>query len=302
MKINIFLNNRLSGKSDIENLEQLPFKYIRKILDAHKDGYQYILRGEPALYPFLYEALDLLEGKDYILCTNGFNAQALVNYKGHIPYLSINYNGFLNDTIQKAHLTNNIMILLDKFAYDNTTKTRLQYIISRINVPWIIADSEIMIKLYSIYSNMKKPYFILDQQTEVLGNDKFAWAPIGKESISMLSHKGLLSEANLNYLLAWANKNRTRCTAMANELVMIWDATFRTCMSLRFDEYIANLEDSTLDQVIENTKELRNNCIKCPSQTQCWLAYHFKDNIRNNVENVNSEYSVAMIEGVNNAE
>jgi radical SAM protein with 4Fe4S-binding SPASM domain len=301
MKINLFLNNRLSGKSDVENLKQIPFKYVKKILEDHKDGYQYILRGEPALYPFLYETLDLLEGKDYILCTNGYNAEALVNYSGHIPYLSIAYNGFLNDFIQEAHLTNNILILLDKFAWDENTKTRLQYIISRFNMPWLVPDSEIMVKLYDIYPNMKKPYFILDQQTTSLENTEFTWTPIGRDSVNMLSHKGLLSEANLNYLLAWLHKDRAKCTSIANEMVITWDGIFRTCMSLRFEDNLGNLEDSTLDQVIESSKEIRIACKDCPFQTYCWLAYHFKDNVRNDVENT-TEYSVVTEEGVESVE
>jgi MoaA/NifB/PqqE/SkfB family radical SAM enzyme len=278
LKINIFLNNFLGHQNTQEALINIPLKNVQKIISSN--DHQYILRGEPTLYPYLYETLDMLQGKNFIVTTSGYEPNVLINYKSKIPYLSLNYNGFLND--QNINLTANIIKLLNRFA-NNTEDviTRISYIISNTNLPWIKVDAEILVKFYDIYRNLKKPYFIIDQQTDIYNQKEFIWIPMGLETIKMLNHKGLLSEKVLNYLMAWIHKIPFNCTSLQNELICDWTGNFRTCMSTRFFEKIGDINNNTLQEIIDDTQEHRRNCINCGYTKSCWLAYHYKDNISN---------------------
>ncbi len=157
--------------------------------------------------------------------------------------------------------------------------TRLCYTITKTNLRWIKADAEIMVNFYAEYPNLKKPYFVIYQQTEIYNQEVFTWVGIGKETVKMLNHKSLLSNKNLAFLNAWLDKVDYDCYSPQSEMVMAWDGTLRMCQSMRFGEEIGNIEDEPLDEIIESTIDMRNDCLKCAYRTQCWLSFHFKDNI-----------------------
>jgi len=280
LKLNIFLNNHFPNynKKPINDIKHINLKHVKRALKL--DNCQYILRGEPTLYPYLYEVLDALQGKDFILTTSGFNPEILINYKGKIPYLVLNFDGFLNDKLRNSLLTNNILKLLDHFgnrSYD--TITRICYTISKMNLPWLKVDAEILIKFYELYPNLKKPYFVIYQQAEMYNQDIFTWVGMGMESVKLLNHKGLLSEKNLAYMNAWLKKEDYICSSPQDELVISYDGKFKTCMSMRFIEEIGDIETMPLNDIISSTKELRKNCEQCHYRQYCWLAFHYKDNI-----------------------
>lgn len=283
MKVDIYLNNILPRYNrspvDPSSAEHISLKHVKRLLKSNED-HLFILRGEPTLYPYLYELLDALQGKQFIVITSGFEPEKLIRYPKKIPYLVLNYDGFLNDKIRNnPSLTRNTLKLLDHFGNNMNMTTRIQYTISKHNLGWMKADAEIIIKMYDQYPNLKKPYFVVYQQTEVYNEEVFTWVGIGKETVSLLNHKGLLSQKNLSYLNAWLNKEEYKCISPQKEMVLSWDGTFRTCQSMRFGEIIANIEDDTFDEIIETTKPMREDCLECAFRQQCWLSFHYKDNI-----------------------
>ena len=282
VKIDIFLNNAFPryGRQPMEDkdIKHADLKHIKRAIKSGE--HQYILRGEPTLYPYLYEVLDALQGKDFILTTSGFNCEVLFNYGGKIPYLVVNYDGFLNDSIRNNFtLTYNIMKLIGFFANKEETTTRICYTISKMNLNWLKPDAEILVKIYELYPNIKKPYFVIYQQTEIYNQEAFAWVGLGLESVKMLNHKGLMSEKNLAYMNAWLMKEDYECVSPQGEMVLAWDGKFRMCMSMRFAEEIGDIEVDSLEEIIESTKDQRAACTTCAYKKNCWLSHHFKDNI-----------------------
>jgi len=254
---------------------------LKHIKRAIKSGeHQYILRGEPTLYPYFYEVLDALQGKDFILTTSGFNYEQIINYPGKIPYLVVNYDGFMNDELRNNFtLTSNIMKLIKYFSNIAETTIRIQYTISKMNLPWLKPDAEILIKMYELFPSIKKPYFVIYQQTEIYNQETFTWVGLGIESVKLLNHKGLLSEKTLAFMNAWLAKEDYNCVSPQGEMVMAWDGTFRMCMSMRFGEEIGNIENDPLEEIIEASKYQREDCLKCAFRTSCWLSHHMKENI-----------------------
>lgn len=281
-KVDIFLNNHFPNYNkkpmDDTSIKHIDLKHFKRAIKSN--DHQYILRGEPTLYPYLYEVLDSLQGKDFILTTSGFNPDVLINYKGKIPYLVLNYDGFLNDKLRNAPLTNNILKLLNHFGNrSNDTITRICYTISKMNLPWLKPDAEILIKFYELYPNLKKPYFVIYQQAEMYNQDVFTWVGMGIESVKLLNHKGLLSEKNLAYMNAWLKKEDYVCSSPQNEMVLSYDGKFKTCMSMRFIEEIGDIETTSFDDIIVATAGHRKGCEQCHYRQYCWLAFHYKDNI-----------------------
>lgn len=282
LKIDIYLNNHFPrynrSPMSSDEIEHASLKHVKRAIKSGE--HQYILRGEPTLYPYLYEVLDALQGKDFILITSGYEPEKLIRYQGKIPYLVVNYDGFTNDKLRNHEgLTRNVLKLLDHFGQRKDMTTRIAYTISKMNLKWLKADSEILINFYALYPNLKKPYFIIYQQTEIYNQETWTWTGLGMESVSMLNHKGLLSEKNLAYLNSWLKKEQYECYSPRNEMVMAWDGTFRMCQSMRFGETIGNIEEDPLQEVIESTEDMRADCKLCPYRQNCWLAHHFKDNI-----------------------
>lgn len=281
MKISIYLNNFLPmynhpqiSKNDVKHLS---LKDAKKATSSNE--HLYILRGEPTIYPYLHELLDHLQGKNFILITEGTDPNVLIHYKKKIPYLSINWDGFQNDRMRSnSNLTNNVMKLLEYFKHKDMT-VRLSYTITKTNLPWINVDAEILQKFYELYPNIKKPYFIIYQQTEIYNQEVFTWVGLGLKTINMLNHKGLLSEKNLAYLNAWINKEDYDCYSPRGEMVLDWNGNFKLCQSMRFGEIIANINDGTIDEIIEGTEDERDNCLKCAFRPHCWLAFTYKSNI-----------------------
>jgi MoaA/NifB/PqqE/SkfB family radical SAM enzyme len=282
-KINIFLNNIFPRYNQTPMSESeyvhASLKHVKRVIKD--DDTQYILRGEPTLYPYLYEVLDALQGKNFVLTTSGYNPDVLFRYKGKIPYLSLNYDGFINDKLRNANLSRNIIRILDFYGQRDDMTTRIQYTISKMNLPWIKADAEILLGMYAEYKNIKKPYFIIYQQTEIFNQEVFTWVGLGPDTVKMLNHKGLLSKKNLAFMNAWMDKVDYDCVAPRDEMVMAWDGTFRMCMSMRFGQNIGNIEEEPIEEIIESTEDMRAECSTCAFRSQCWLAFHFKDNIKN---------------------
>ena len=280
-KISIYLNNYLPkyNRTQLSKNEimHLPLKDAKKA--TLSDKYTYILRGESTIYPYLYELLDHLQGKNFILMTEGTDPGVLIRYKKKIPYISINWDGFLNDRMRfNSSLTNNVIKLLEHFKNKDMT-VRISYTFTKTNLPWINVDADILQKFYELYQNVKKPYFIIYQQTEVYNQEVFTWVGIGLKTISMLSHKGLLSPKNLAFLNAWIHKESYDCYSPRGEMVLSWDGNFKLCQSMRFGEVIANISDGSIEEIIEGTEDERANCVKCAFRENCWLSFHYKDNI-----------------------
>lgn len=285
MKIDIFLNNHFVkyNRSPMEEseLKQASLKHVKRAIKSGE--HTYILRGEPTLYPYLYEVLDALQGKNFILTTSGYQPEKLIRYPGKIPYLVIGYDGFTNDRLRNSEgLTRNVLRLLDHFGTKEEVITRIQYTISKMNLKWLKADAEIIINFYALYPNLKKPYFVIYQQTEIYNQEVFTWVGMGRESVQLLNHKGLLSEKNLAYMNAWLDKKDYDCYSPREEMVMAWDGSFRMCQSMRFGEELGSIEDEPLEEIIESSIDMREDCLKCAYRSQCWLSFHYKDNIANN--------------------
>jgi MoaA/NifB/PqqE/SkfB family radical SAM enzyme len=279
MKIDIYLNDYFTAYyrpcPDKSRLTNISFDVLTKLntLDA-----TFIFRGEPTLNSYLHDILDLYKDKSYILSTDGTNPDPLINYKGKIPYLSIRYDGYMNDTLRRNNkLSYNVMKLLEAFK-NKETILRIEYVISNHNLNWLKLDLDIIRNYLSIYPNMKQPYFVLYQKSDVFTEPNFIWTPLSKEVIDLINTKNLFTQSSLNSLMAWYNKTPYRCTAPQNNIIVWYDGTMRLCQSHRCKEIIGNLLTDDLS-IIEKTLDIRSATGDCPFRDQCWIAYHHKDNI-----------------------
>ena len=279
MKTNIYLNDYLIAynkpKPDISRINHISFDVLTKL--AKLDS-KFIFRGESSVCPYLYETLDLFKDKDYILSTDGTNASTITNYKGKIPYLSIRYDGWMNDTIRRNHeLSYNVKKILDHFKNTDTV-LRFEYVISPYNLSWLKVDLDIIRNYLDQYPTMKQPYFLLYQKADIFNENEFSWVPLTKESIELMNSKTIITQKTLDAMIAWYNKEEYKCISPQNELTVWYDGTLRICQSLRSKEVIGNLNTDDLS-IIESSLETRKSVEDCPYRGQCWLFYHYKDNI-----------------------
>lgn len=281
MKINIWLNDyynryNLSVKKTYSHID---VELFNSIIDSLSDDDLIILRGEPTIHPFLWQILNKLNNKNYILSTESSKPEPLVKYKKHIPYLSFRYDGFMNDVIRgKRPLTLNMFTILSEFSARETT-LRLEYTISPYNLEFLEADILNLRLLVSKYSRMKQPYFVIYQQSEIYDQTSYAWTSLSKNKIQELNKKSLLTEKNLKFFDAWLNKRETPCMSPRNEIVIDSSGIVRLCHSLRFHETLGDLKNDSLSSILEKSSQVRNNAIECPLRKQCWMAYHYKDNV-----------------------
>jgi MoaA/NifB/PqqE/SkfB family radical SAM enzyme len=285
MQVNILLNNYIpkytQGVPQSNQLIQLDYAVAKSIVQDPNNTY--VLRGEPTLYPYLFELLDQLQGKNFILITHATDVEMIKRYKKIIPYISINYDGYTNDTIRNSTvLTANMMNLINAFQYNTNTILRLAYIINPYNIEWLLTDADIMMKLCSQYSNMKLPYFSIYQQSELHGEEKFTWMSLPEELIRQVNAKGILTQKNYDYLLAYTRHITTPCASIMNSTVVAWDSTVRLCQSHRFIEKIGDLRELPLATIMENTTTYRLECAQCPHMHYCWFAQHYKENFDGN--------------------
>ncbi len=279
MKINLFLNDYRPVYNGEENKigNHMPLALIQKI---YRPEHQYILRGEPTEHPKIRELLDVFTAKNYILTTEVSQLKPLTGYRGEIPYISFSYDGFQNDQIRSGNrnLTNNVLKALEHFSKKQTIM-RIEYVISPYNYEWFGVDLVIIKKMMNLYPAMKQPYFVTYHEGDFFKQKEFAWVPLTQDAINRANATGMLSQKNLDFLNAFIQKKEYACVAPSEELVVFADGSVRTCMSYRIDEILGNLNDSTLEEIIESSKTLRENCSSCQFRKSCFVAYHFKENI-----------------------
>ena len=279
MKINIYLNDyRQKYRGPVPpTTKTISYDLIKKVVSP---SHTYVLRGEPTLREDLGNILDLFPKKNYILTTDGSNVQPLIDYQNTIPYVSFNWDGYHNDFIRGCRpLSFNIHKALE-YLKNKKTITRIEYKISSNNLGTLKNDAHQLRLMLDLYPRMKQPYFLIMQQAEIFNEKKFIWTALGKGQINNLNKMSLLTQDTLNYMNKWVDKKSYSCSAPQDELVINYDGTVRMCQSFRFNEIIGNVSDNTLDEIIEETKAKRKGCTSCSFKKECWLAYHYKHNIK----------------------
>ena len=277
MKLSIYLNNyfvNYNHKQDIPD-KNLSIMLLR---DLSEMDHTFIFRGEPSYRTDLHKILKMFRRKDYILTTDCSIPENILTYDKTIPYISFKWDGLKNDLIRgERSLTFNMNILIDKLKYDTS---RIEYTFSPYNKDGWKYDIEVL--KYYVNKGMKKPYFSLYQQAQIFNESDFKWINVTKELISRLNHSGLLTQKNLNYLNNWSNRRPYSCISPQDELVIMFDGSVRLCQSHRINEVIGDLNNESLDVIIERSKEERRKAEECPLKLQCWLSYHAKDNSMHN--------------------
>jgi MoaA/NifB/PqqE/SkfB family radical SAM enzyme len=281
LKINIWLNDYHNkyNQSPKSNYNHADVNLINKIVDESSEEDVFILRGEPTIHPFLWQILNKLQNKNFILSTESANTDNLISYKKNIPYLSFRWDGFINDKIRgKRPLTLNMQKILSSLS-SKETQLRVEYTISPYNLEYLDIDMIILQKMMNEYSRMKQPYFVIYQQSEIYDYNGYIWTPLSKEKISQLNSKGLFTEKTMKFFDSWINKRDYSCTAPRNELTIDYQGDARLCQSMRFHEIIGNVNLDSLQDIISSSKSIRDKASECPFRKQCWLAYHYKDNV-----------------------
>lgn len=282
MKVDIWVNNIFLSHDNTtpEKIEHISLKHFKRVVSS--DDHLYILRGEPSIHPNFLEMLKHLEGKNFILSTHGLKYGLILNKKQYIPYLSIKWDGLRNDILKgQPSLTYGMFKLLDFFKNNKDTQLRIEYLISNRNIDWFQSDVAALRNIYSKYDNMKQPYFIINQQSEILKKDS-TFVPFGADHLDMLNRTGLLTKKNLDYIKATLDKKDYLCTSVMNEATIHYDGTIRVCQSHKFDEILGSLDEDSFDDIMNKSMERRKDLEMCPLRANCWLAYHYKDNIADN--------------------
>lgn len=280
MKIDLFINDYVPvyqrKNTQTNTLKNISLDLVKKI---YRPEHFYVLRGEPTEHPKFRELLDIFTEKNYILMTEASKLSALIGYQGEIPYISFSYDGFQNDQIRgNRNLTYNVMKALEFFSQKNT-QLRIEYIISQNNYEWFEVDLVILKKLMSLYPKMKQPYYVLFQEGDYFKKKDFTWIPLTEQAVLRANALGLLTQKNLDFLKAYLDRKEYSCIALKNEIIIMSDGTVRLCLSHKFNEIIGNINSSTLEDIINSTQPIRNECEGCEFRLSCWLAYHYKESI-----------------------
>ena len=281
MKINIWLNDyynryNLSPKNQYNHID---VELFHKIIDETNKEDLIILRGEPTIHPFLWQLLNKLEDRNYILSTESTNINPLINYKKNIPYISFRFDGYQNDQIKgQRSLSLNMNKIISEFSGKQTI-LRIEYTISPYNMEYLDADMMLIRKIVNQHSKMKNPYFVIYQQSEIYNHQGYIWTPLSKEKINQLNKFGLLSQRSMKFFDAWLNKRDYSCLSPRNQLVIDYNGDVRLCQSMRFYDIIGSVKEENLQDIVNNTKSTRDKASECPMRQQCWLAYHYKDNV-----------------------
>ena len=282
MKISLFLNDYYVNynKKPLLSQQQLDRNIIQQVYNEED---LFILRGEPTLRPDMKQILDIFKNKkNYILTTHLEDVDKILGYERTIPYISVNWDGFLNDNMRgrKPYTTN--MIHLFNSMRSKKTILRVNYTISQHNIAYIDADARIMKRFLSIYPKMKQPYFNVYQKGLYYNNEQFTWPPVGRETVKMLNNEGVLTQKNFEYLLRWITKQDYQCSAVEGEVTILPDATVRLCQSHRIVDMLGDLKEKSLSEILEGNREKIQKAKTCPLREQCWFAHHNKDSIHGN--------------------
>lgn len=281
MKINIWLNDYYNRYNLLpkDTYSHIDVDLFSSIIDDTNENDLIILRGEPTIHPFLWQLLNKLQDRNFILTTECAQTNNLLNYKKSIPYLSFRWDGFLNDQIRgKRPLTINMKKLLAEFS-GHETQLRVEYTISPYNLEYLDVDMLILQKMMLEYSKMKQPFLVVYQQSQIYNQEGYVWTPLSRDKIKDLNSKGILTQKTMKMLDGWLKKTDYSCIAPQSELTIDNQGRVRICQSLRFGDIIGDLKNNSLQDIITNTEEIRSDTAECPLKNQCWLAYHYKDNI-----------------------
>lgn len=279
MKINIWLNDfYVNHETPPQITTQISLKHFKRCI---KSGHKYILRGEPTLHPNIFEILNILEGRDYVLTTHGSKVDMLLKYKNTIPYIAFKWDGLKNDYFKGSKaFTSNILKLAQHFQNKNTIM-RLEYVISNKNIDWIKDEIGVLKKLTYDYG-MKRPYFNIFQEGEIFNKSEFTYIPLSVNVIDKLNKNSLLTQKTLDYLSANSQGKEYQCIVPKDQMVLAPDGSFRLCQSYYHNEVLGSIEDSTLEEVIEKSKTRREEMERCVKRDRCWMAYTYKDNVAEN--------------------
>lgn len=279
MKISLFLNDYFVNynKKPIQSQQVLDRGIIQELYNDHD---LFILRGEPTLRSDFKQVLDIFKkNKNYILTTHLEDVNPILNYDRTIPYISVHWDGMLNDIMRGRNPYTANMFYLFNSLKNKETILRISYTISQYNLGFLDVDAKAIKKFLSIWPKMKQPYFNLYQKGYYYNNEQFTWPPLSKEHVSLLNKEGVLTPKNLEYLLGWIAKFDYQCTAVQNEVTILPDATVRLCQSHRIVESLGSLKEKSLQEILEENKESIQKTRTCPLREQCWLANHRKDNL-----------------------
>ena len=224
MKISLFLNDYFVNynKKPTISKQQLDRNIIQEL---YNDKDLFILRGEPTLRPDFKQILDIFKDKkNYILTTHLEDIQKILDYDRTIPYISIIWDGILNDNIRGRKSYTSDMIHLFNFFKSKKTIQRINYTISQYNSNFVDIDAKIIKRFMTIYPKLKQPYYSIYQKGYYYNNKDFTWPPFGKEQLIMLNQEGVLTQKNFNYLSQWIKKSHHQCTAIQNEITILPDA------------------------------------------------------------------------------
>lgn len=278
MKISLFLNNYLPlyNKPHKAELVSLDKKILSDVINSED---QFILRGEPTIYPDLHNVLNQFKRKkNYILTTHMLDLDALLSYDRTIPYVSVFWDGILNDKIKGTKpLTANMIRFFDSIKGKDTT-TRIHYTFTSTNAPYFMSDITTLKGLITNYQKMKQPYFSLHQSGFYYSESEFVWPPFTRSHLTELNKQGLLTKKNFNYLLGFLSKDKPRCVSPQNEITILYDGTVRLCQSHRIVESLGSLYEKSLQEILEENKENIKSAETCPLREQCWFSHHFHDN------------------------
>jgi MoaA/NifB/PqqE/SkfB family radical SAM enzyme len=278
MKINVFISDTfLKYRAPLSNptilIDMPSFGKIPL------EGNQIILRGEPTLHHKFPTILDHLQDHNFVYTSIGLQVEKLISYKRNIPYVSFHYEGHLNDELYGGNqLTAEITKALNHFKTKQTI-LRLAYTISPFNKAWFVADVATLKNFLSLYPTMKRPYFLVYQQGTYYSEAGFKWTTIDKSMIDRANKAGILTQKNLNYLLAFFNQDSYSCVSPQEEITIFPDGTLRTCMSHKVSEVLGDLHKNSFAEILEMSAEKRKQCKNCNLRQSCWLAYHLKSNI-----------------------
>lgn len=281
MKISLFLNDYFVNynKKPMTSQQQLNRSIIQEL---YNEDDLFILRGEPTMRPDFKQVLDIFKSKkNYILTTHLEDVQKVLDYDRTIPYISINWDGILNDNIRgRKNYTSNLIQVLNSFR-SKATIQRINYTISQYNIAFLDVDAKAMKRFMTLYPKMKQPYFNIYQKGYYYNNDDFTWPPFGRNQITMLNKEGVLTQKNFDYLLGWVTKQDYKCTSIQDEVTILPDATVRLCQSHRMIEVLGSLKEKSLKDILEDSKEKIQQAKNCPLREQCWFAHHRKDSYDN---------------------
>jgi MoaA/NifB/PqqE/SkfB family radical SAM enzyme len=276
MKIDIYLNDYFvkynsAQKTEVENLR------IGFVEGIYNPDDLFILRGEPTYREDLHKILRIFKNKNYILTTQGFNIQSLIDFDDTIPYLSFHWDGFLNDSIkQSPGLTYNMIRCIEALKHKNM-KFRIAYTISPYNINSLDADIAILRSLLSSYSKMKQPYFMIYQEGQYYSQSDYTWTWFGKEHLEKINKSGLCTVKNFNYLSNWVNGNISPCTSIQSEATVMPDATLRACQSYQSNCFLGSLKEKNIPTIFKDSESIFKSLEKCSFRKKCWLAYHNKE-------------------------